>query len=49
VVYGDPEALIFKDRVYGRLKADICGDCGHVELRVENPGELYEHYRRTAK
>jgi len=48
VVYGNPEALLFKDRHYGRLTADICGACGHVELRVENPEELYDHYRDAA-
>lgn len=47
VVCGDPSALIFKDRLYGELKANICADCGHVELRVANPKELYRHYRRS--
>jgi len=47
VVCGDPSALIFKDRLYGELKANICGDCGYVELRVANPKELYRHYRRS--
>lgn len=47
VVFGDPSALVFKDRLYGTLKADICGDCGHVELKVSNPGELYRHYRKA--
>ena len=37
VVYGNPDALIFKEQLLGPLRADICGDCGHVELRVENP------------
>ena len=47
IVDGDPDALIFKDRLYRQLIADICGECGHVELSVENPGELYEHYLRS--
>jgi hypothetical protein len=47
VVYGDPGAMLFKDRLYGKLKADICGACGHVELRVTNPRELYRHYRKA--
>jgi len=47
VVFGDPSALVFKDRLYGELRADICGDCGHVELRVANPEKLYGHYRKT--
>jgi hypothetical protein len=42
-----PEALVFKDRRYGRLVASICGQCGHIELRAENPQRLYEHWRRS--
>ncbi|MHB0960520.1 MAG: hypothetical protein ACYC0X_31040 [Pirellulaceae bacterium] len=49
VILGDPSALIFKDRLYGELKADICGECGHVELRVANPKELYRHYRKSSE
>jgi len=49
VVYGDPQALVFKDRLYGKLTADICGACGHVELRVENPAELFDHYRHLGE
>jgi ribosomal protein S27AE len=47
VVYGNPDALILKDRLYGVLMADICGDCGHADLKVANPEELYEHYLRS--
>lgn len=47
VVYAHPNAWIFKNALRGRLRADICGDCGHVELRVEDPGALYEHYRNS--
>jgi hypothetical protein len=45
VVDADPQAFIFKNRRRGELLADICGDCGRVELRVHNHAELYEHYR----
>ena len=34
VVFGNPGALVFKDRRYGEVKADICGDCGYIDLRV---------------
>lgn len=47
VICGDPRALIFK--LYEKLRANICGDCGHVELRVANPKELYRHYRKSSK
>ena len=40
----NPEALIFKDRMYSRLLAEVCGECGHVELRVGQPRNLYNHY-----
>jgi hypothetical protein len=43
-VDGSPEALIFKDRRWGEIMADICGECGHLELRVQNAKELYAHY-----
>ena len=45
VIYGNPDALIFTDPHYGRLMADICGECGRVEFRVEDPQELYDDYR----
>jgi hypothetical protein len=48
-VSGNPEALIFKDSLYGEIKADICGECGLMELHVSNPSELYEHVRKAAK
>jgi hypothetical protein len=47
VVFGNPEALVFKDRLFGELTADICGECGHVELRVVNPESLYQHYEKS--
>lgn len=47
VVDADPDALVFKDRLYDEITADICGDCGHVELKAEHPQELYEHLLRS--
>jgi hypothetical protein len=44
VVVGNPLALVFRDQMYGEIRADVCGECGHLELRVENPEDLYEHY-----
>jgi hypothetical protein len=47
VVFGNPGALIFKDRLIGEIRADICGVCGHMEFRVANPGQLYRHYEKA--
>ena len=43
----DPQALLFKGLVFTTLRAMICGDCGHVQLAVENPDELYAAYRQN--
>ena len=47
VVFGNPEALFFKDRLTGEIRADICGVCGHLEFRVANPGQVYRHYEQA--
>ena len=47
VVFGNPYAVIFKDRRYSEVKANVCGECGHVELRASNPQSLYRHYRQS--
>jgi hypothetical protein len=44
VIHAAPDAWIFKEPLYGDLEADICGECGHVELRVKNANELLRHY-----
>ena len=49
VVCGDPNAIFFKDRLYGDIVATICADCGRVELRVENAAELYSHSSRPTE
>ena len=49
IVDSDPHALIFKNRRREELLADICGDCGRVELRVQNHDELYNHYRSSSE
>jgi rRNA maturation protein Nop10 len=46
-VQGEPGAWIFKDAVTGTLTIDVCGECGHAELRVGNFRELYEKHRKS--
>ena len=47
VGYTNPEAWVFKGAVYAKLKANICGNCGHTELVAEDPGALYEAYLKA--
>jgi hypothetical protein len=47
VVEGQPDALFFKDRLYGQLVADVCGACGHASLRVLNPEELFAQHLKS--
>jgi hypothetical protein len=44
-----PDATFFKGDVRMETRAWVCGDCGFVELRVVNPGALWEaHIEREA-
>lgn len=45
----NPDAWIFKGTKQGILKATVCGDCGRVEMKVDNPHELWEVYRRQQR
>ena len=38
---GNPDALIFKQAHREGLRANVCGDCGKVDLHVENPEALW--------
>ncbi|RKU31557.1 hypothetical protein C6497_01800 [Candidatus Poribacteria bacterium] len=38
------EAPIFQKTKMEALKASVCGECGNVELTVNNPKQLWEHY-----
>ena len=40
----NPDAFVFKKFLKGTLLAMICGQCGHVDLSVGNPEELWEQY-----
>jgi len=31
------------------LRATVCGDCGHAEMYVDHPQQLYESYERKAQ
>ena len=44
-LHGKPSALIFKDTKKGVLRATVCGECGHVDLSVDNPRELWQIYK----
>ena len=46
--HGRPDALILKDTHRGVLRAAVCGECGKVELSVDNPRELWEIHKRHA-
>jgi hypothetical protein len=43
-VFEHPEALVFKGAHAADLRSRVCGECGYVELYVENPQELYSAY-----
>jgi hypothetical protein len=49
VVAREPDALIFKQHVFGRLRARVCGTCGHTELHTHNHAALYQVYQQAGK
>lgn len=42
-----PNALIFKDTMSVRVRAVVCGNCGHVELVAEDPQGLWAMYQEA--
>ena len=46
-IAANSQAILSKEVAVTRLCAAICGDCGRVELAVEEPGKLYEVYLRN--
>ncbi len=47
VGYSNREAWVFKGAVYAKLKANICGQCGHAELIAEDPPALYDAHLKA--
>ena len=44
-----PNAWIFKDEVWQATQAQVCGDCGFVELYAPDPAALWDaHIDRLA-
>ena len=46
-VVGKPGAAIFKEAHKEFMRATVCGDCGNVELTVNNPKRLWETYTKA--
>ena len=46
-VPGAPRAWIFRDAAEGGVCLDVCGECGHAEVRVTNARQLWEKYQRS--
>ncbi|MCD6050911.1 MAG: hypothetical protein K0Q55_2314 [Verrucomicrobia bacterium] len=47
VGYNDPAAILLREAVFARLKANICGACGYTELFASKPEELYSAYLKA--
>jgi len=41
-----PDALIFKQRIYSELDADVCGECGFIQFYAKNPELLWDAYQK---
>jgi hypothetical protein len=48
-VQKNPGALVFKDEVRSKTRAQVCADCGFVELTAVDPEALWQgHLDRIA-
>ena len=41
------DKIFFNKFEKGKFQAQICGSCGHVELSIQNPQELWEAYIKS--
>ena len=49
VVYGNPEAWVFKGKVRVELSACVCGNCGFTELYAVDPAGMLAAARTAAE
>lgn len=48
VVYGDPNAILFKEAAHSVLRAWICTGCGYAELYAQELEQLVEAHRKQS-
>ncbi|HEY0736931.1 MAG TPA: hypothetical protein VGD69_18580 [Herpetosiphonaceae bacterium] len=48
-VMKNPKALFLTHPVMRNVHAQVCGACGHIQLRAEEPGALYEAYQESLR
>jgi hypothetical protein len=46
---GNPAAFMFKDRKWGGYLGEICGDCGVITLRADDPKKMWDEYQQTVQ
>ena len=44
-----PDALMFKQRIYSGINADVCGDRGFIQFYAKNPEILWMAYQNQLK
>ncbi len=46
-VFAKPEAKLFKGEARTGVLAEVCADCGHIELYAEDPQPLWDAYQQS--
>lgn len=44
-----PDALMFNQRVYSAVAADVCGECGFIQFYAVNNAALWTAYQNQKK
>jgi hypothetical protein len=45
----NPAALVRKKRKWGTYAGTVCGDCGVITLRADDPAKMWEEYQQLSK
>ncbi len=45
-IHSKPDALVFKGTHRELIRATVCGECGNIDLTVDNPKTLWEAYTK---
>jgi Zn finger protein HypA/HybF involved in hydrogenase expression len=45
----DTDRVFFNKSVKGEILAQVCGNCGDLTLKIQNPNELWKAYTKSIK
>jgi predicted RNA-binding Zn-ribbon protein involved in translation (DUF1610 family) len=47
--YARPDRVFFPKPIHGKFSGQVCGECGHISLRAEDPAKLWQEYQEASQ